>query len=120
MYQGASNEHAHRRRTRRNHHLRLYLPGDVPMIDAHCRADDFRRKLVGLVGRASARHYAVDPCELAGFVQLLNRNTGRILWLRVKGRPVFRWTCPTAYAVARLACSPDDVRQLRNEALALH
>lgn len=85
----------------------------------HCRADDYRRKLIGLVGRVASRRYALDPAELGGFCKLQNRDTGRVLWLRVKGRATLRYTEPTNYAVARMLCTPDELRQLRREALTL-
>lgn len=84
---------------------------------AHCRADDYRRKLVNLVGRAASRKYAIDPCELGGFVRVVNRLEGRTLWLRVHGRPVFRYVEPTTHASARMLATPDELRQLRREAL---
>jgi hypothetical protein len=87
---------------------------------ARCRADDFRRKLVGLVGRSASKKYAIDPCELGGFVRVVNRLEGRTLWLRVRGRPSFRYVEPTLHASARLLATPDELRQLRREALTYY
>lgn len=85
---------------------------------ARCRADDFRRKLVSVVGRAASPKYAIDPVELAGFVRCYNRKADQYLWLRVRGRAVFRYTEPSAYRQAYDAATPDELAQLRREALA--
>lgn len=85
---------------------------------ARCRADDFRRKLVSVVGRAASPKYAIDPVELAGFVRCYNRKSDQYLWLRVRGRAVFRYTEPSAYRQAYDAATPDELAQLRREALA--
>ena len=124
-HKGGTHEPANtRRRLRRGCHLRSSLPGNVRMsrdeATARCRADDFRRKLVGLVGRSASKKYAIDPCELGGFVRVVNRLEGRTLWLRVRGRPSFRYVEPTLHASARLLATPDELRQLRREALTYY
>ena len=85
--------------------------------EGRCRADDFRRKLIGLVGRTASPHYAIDPAVLGGYVRILNRENNRFLWMRVRGRTRFAFDEPRAFRIAFEACTPDELRQLRRESL---
>ena len=85
--------------------------------EGRCKADDYRRKLVGLVGRTASPHYAIDPAVLGGYVRILNRENNRYLWLRVRGRTRFAFVEPRAFRAAFDAVTPDEMRQLRREAL---
>ena len=85
--------------------------------EGRCRADDFRRKLIGLVGRTASPHYAIDPAVLGGYVRILNRENNRYLWMRVRGRTRFAFEEPRAFRMARNAVTSDELRQLRREAL---
>lgn len=88
--------------------------------NARCRADEYRRKLVSIVGRTASPRYVIHPVELAGYVRVLNIPSDITLWLRVRGRAAFRYTEPKAYRQALDACTPDELSQLWREALAYY
>jgi len=73
--------------------------------------EQVRRKLLLVVGKRLSWCITLDGAPLAGWAPL-RRNTGQRLWLKVKGRPILRYTEPRVYRDAQNALTP-------NEALAL-
>ena len=86
-------------------------PSPPPVSRAHVIAELYN--LLGLFASLQT-----SRVELAGFVRCYNRKADQYLWLRVRGRAVFRYVEPSAYRQAYDAATPDELAQLRREALA--
>ena len=72
------------------------------------------RRLLTVMGRRASDAVTICGPPLAGWSPL-RRASGGLFWLRCFGRSALRWTEPPAYRHARLALSPGEAVQLRED-----